>query len=88
MNKNKISYSPTITFGNILSIITMLGTLVGLYITHDTRITRLEVESKNRDAQDARIAGIVDKCMDNQEATARVVAKMQVLWEERKGLKP
>lgn len=74
--KNRIEYQPTITFGNILSLIGMLGTLVGLYVTHERRLVVVETRM-------LPLLSTVEAIAESQKVTTRTLDKLVILNDER-----
>lgn len=71
-----VEYSPTITFGNILTIIGMLFTIIGCYVAHEKRIVVLET-------QVPAIAATVNKVAVSQELNTKSLERLVILSEER-----
>lgn len=69
-------YLNTITLGNILTIISMLGTIVGLYVAHDRRITVLESDRKYMSAT-------IQHLSTTQDDTSKKIERLLVLSERR-----
>ena len=72
----KPEYIPSITLGNILTIIVLLGSVVGIYVKHETRLTVLET-------QVPMISVTVNRILSNQEVSAPKLERLIILSEER-----
>lgn len=72
----KVEYLPTITLGNIVSILTMLGALAGLYLTHDRRITILE-------GSNSALVTAVTKVSTAQENSTRALDRLTYIIEDK-----
>jgi len=80
----KVEYKGTITLGNILTMVTMLGTLVSLYLAHDTRITRLEFNGQHQGEQITITLTMINRIVENQEQLTRSVDRLNYQLETRK----
>lgn len=87
-NGGRVQYKPTITFGNLLSMAMMMATLVGLYITHETRITRLESSMQHQIEQSSATLALVNKIADNQVISTRSTDRLAFILEEKFSKKP
>lgn len=73
----KVEYQPTITFGNILTMLGMMFTIVGCYIAHERRIVVLEY-------QVVPLAAVVNKISVTSENNTRALDRLTFMLESKK----
>ena len=81
-NPKKIRFTPEITLGNILQLLSIAAAVVGLWVNMDKRISAMEVRENYaiEERHDLKIS--INSLTENQAVMARTVDRISILFEQ------
>ncbi len=81
-NPKRIRFTPEITLGNLLQLLSIAAAVVGLWINMDKRISAMEVRENYaiEERHDLKIS--INSLTENQAVMARTLDRISILFEQ------
>jgi len=81
-NPKRIRFTPEITLGNVLQLLSIAAAVVGLWINMDKRISAMEVRENYaiEERHDLKIS--INSLTENQAVMARTLDRISILFEQ------
>jgi len=81
-NPKKIRFTPEITLGNILQLLSIAAAVVGLWINMDKRISAMEVRENYAMEERHDLKTSINTLTENQAVMARTVDRISILLDQ------
>ena len=81
-NPKKIRFTPEITLGNILQLLSIAAAVVGLWINMDKRISSMEVRENYAVEERHDLKTSINTLTENQAVMARTLDRISILFEQ------
>jgi len=81
-SQKRIRFTPEITLGNLLQLLSIAAAVVGLWINMDKRISAMEVRENYaiEERHDLKIS--INSLTENQAVMARTLDRISILFEQ------
>ena len=88
-NLKRIRFTPEITLGNLLQLLSIAAAVVGLWINMDKRISAMEVRENYAMEERHDLKASIATLTENQAVMARAVDRISILLDQHmKGIGP
>src|SRR5476651_37376 len=81
-NPKRIRFTPEITLGNILQLLSMAAAVVGLWVNMDKRISAMEVRENYAIEERHDLKTSIATMTENQTVMARTVDRISILLDQ------
>ncbi len=81
-NPKKIRFTPEITLGNILQLLSIAAAVVGLWVNMDKRISAMEVRENYAIEERHDLKASIATLTENQSVMARTVDRISILLDQ------
>ena len=81
-NPKKIRFTPEITLGNVLQLLSIAAAVVGLWINMDKRISAMEVRENYAMEERHDLKASISTLSENQAVMARTVDRISILLDQ------
>ena len=81
-NPKRIRFTPEITLGNLLQLLSIAAAVVGLWINMDKRISAMEVRENYAIEERHDLKKSLATLAENQAVLARTVDRISILFEQ------
>jgi len=81
-NPKKIRFTPEITLGNILQLLSIAAAVVGLWVNMDKRISAMEVRENYAMEERHDLKASISTLSENQAVMARTVDRISILLDQ------
>jgi len=81
-NPKKIRFTPEITLGNVLQLLSIAAAVVGLWINMDKRISAMEVRENYAVEERHDLKVSINSLTENQAVMARTLDRISILFEQ------
>ena len=81
-NPKRIRFTPEITLGNVLQLLSIAAAVVGLWINMDKRISAMEVRENYAIEERHDLKKSLATLAENQAVLARTVDRISILFEQ------
>ena len=81
-NPKKIRFTPEITLGNILQLLSIAAAVVGLWVNMDKRISAMEVRENYAVEERHDLKTSINTLTENQAVMARTLDRISILFEQ------
>ena len=81
-NPKKIRFTPEITLGNILQLLSIAAAVVGLWINMDKRISAMEVRENYAMEERHDLKTSINTLTENQAVMARTLDRISILLDQ------
>ena len=81
-NPKRIRFTPEITLGNLLQLLSIAAAVVGLWINMDKRISALEVRENYAVEERHDLKTSINTLTENQALMARTVDRISILLDQ------
>ena len=81
-NPKRIRFTPEITLGNILQLLSIAAAVVGLWVNMDKRISAMEVLENYAIEERHDLKASIATMTENQEVMARTVDRISILLDQ------
>ncbi|MDD5140518.1 MAG: hypothetical protein PHY43_09705 [Verrucomicrobiales bacterium] len=82
-NPKRIRFTPEITLGNVLQLLSIAAAVVGLWINMDKRISVMEVRENYAMEERHDLKASISTLSENQAVMARTVDRISILLDQR-----
>ena len=79
----RIRFTPEITLGNVLQLLSIAAAVVGLWINMDKRISSIEVRESYAIEERHDLKASINRLTENQALMARSLDRISILFEQR-----
>jgi hypothetical protein len=80
--KGRVRFSPEVTLGNVLQMLTLAAAVVGLWVNLDRRISAVELRETFAVEQRRDLKQSLATLADTQAVLARTVDRMSIVFEQ------
>ena len=81
-NPKRIRFTPEITLGNVLQLLSIAAAVVGLWINMDKRISAMEVRENYAMEERHDLKASIATMTENQAVMARTVDRISILLDQ------
>jgi hypothetical protein len=81
-NPKRIRFTPEITLGNILQLLSIAAAVVGLWVNMDKRISAMEVRENYAAEERHDLKASIATLSENQAVMARTVDRISILLDQ------
>ena len=81
-NPKRIRFTPEITLGNVLQLLSIAAAVVGLWINMDKRISAMEVRENYAIEERHDLKVSINSPTENQAVMARTLDRISILFEQ------
>ena len=81
-NPKRIRFTPEITLGNILQLLSIAAAVVGLWVNMDKRISAMEVRENYAMEERHDLKASISTLSENQAVMARTVDRISILLDQ------
>jgi len=81
-NPKRIRFTPEITLGNLLQLLSVAAAVVGLWINMDKRISALEVRENYAIEERHDLKTSINSLTENQAVMARTLDRISILLDQ------
>jgi len=81
-NPKRIRFTPEITLGNLLQLLSIAAAVVGLWINMDKRISAMEVRENYAVEERHDLKVSINSLTENQAVMARTLDRISILFEQ------
>ena len=81
-NPKRIRFTPEITLGNLLQLLSIAAAVVGLWINMDKRISAMEVRENYAMEERHDLKTSINTLTENQAVMARTVDRISILLDQ------
>jgi hypothetical protein len=81
-NPKRIRFTPEITLGNILQLLSIAAAVVGLWVNMDKRISAMEVRENYAIEERHDLKASIATMTENQAVMARTVDRISILLDQ------
>ena len=81
-NPKRIRFTPEVTLGNVLQLLSIAAAVVGLWINMDKRISAMEVRENYAVEERHDLKRTLETLSENQSVMARTVDRISILFEQ------
>ncbi len=81
-NPKKIRFTPEITLGNVLQLLSIAAAVVGLWINMDKRISAMEVRENYAIEERHDLKTSINSLTENQSLMARTLDRISILLDQ------
>ncbi len=81
-NPKRIRFTPEITLGNVLQLLSIAAAVVGLWINMDKRISAMEVRENYAVEERHDLKTSINTLTENQAVMARTLDRISILFEQ------
>jgi len=81
-NPRRIRFTPEITLGNILQLLSIAAAVVGLWVNMDKRISAMEVRENYAIEERHDLKASIATMTENQAVMARTVDRISILLDQ------
>ena len=81
-NPKRIRFTPEITLGNLLQLLSVAAAVVGLWINMDKRISALEVRENYAIEERHDLKTSINSLTENQSVMARTLDRISILLDQ------
>ena len=81
-NLKRIRFTPEITLGNLLQLLSIAAAVVGLWINMDKRISAMEVRENYAMEERHDLKASIATLSENQAVMARTLDRISILFEQ------
>ena len=81
-NPKRIRFTPEITLGNVLQLLSIAAAVVGLWINMDKRISAMEVRENYAIEERHDLKVSINSLTENQAVMARTLDRISILFEQ------
>ena len=81
-NPKRIRFTPEITLGNILQLLSIAAAVVGLWVNMDKRISAMEVRENYAIEERHDLKASIATLTENQAVMARTVDRISILLDQ------
>ena len=82
-NPKKIRFTPEITLGNVLQLLSIAAAGIGMWINMDKRISAMEVRESYAMEERHDLKTSINTLTENQAVLTRTVDRVSILFEQR-----
>ena len=79
----RIRFTPEITLGNVLQLLSLAGAVVGLWMNMDKRISAVELRESYAIEEQHDLKKSVATLVESQAVLARAVDRVSILFEQQ-----
>ena len=83
-NPKRIRFTPEITLGNLLQLLSIAAAVVGLWINMDKRISTMEVRESYAMEERHDLKVSINSLTENQAVMARTLERISILFEQNR----
>ena len=80
--QKRIRFTPEITLGNVLQLLSIAAAVVGLWINMDKRISSIEVRENYAVEERHDLKVSINSLTENQAVMARTLDRISILFEQ------
>ena len=81
-NPKRIRFTPEITLGNLLQLLSIAAAVVGLWINMDKRISAMEVRENYAIEERHDLKASINSLTENQSLMARTLDRISILLDQ------
>ena len=81
-NPKRIRFTPEITLGNILQLLSIAAAVVGLWVNMDKRISAMEVRENYAIEERHDLKSSINSLTENQSLMARTLDRISILLDQ------
>ncbi len=82
--QKRIRFTPEITLGNLLQLLSIAAAVVGLWINMDKRISTMEVRESYAMEERHDLKVSINSLTENQAVMARTLERISILFEQNR----
>ena len=82
--RKRIRFTPEITLGNLLQLLSIAAAVVGLWINMDKRISTMEVRESYAMEERHDLKVSINSLTENQAVMARTLERISILFEQNR----
>ena len=79
----RIRFTPEITLGNVLQLLSIAAAVIGLWVNMDKRISAIEVRESYAVEERHDLKASINSLTENQAVMARTLDRISILFEQR-----
>jgi hypothetical protein len=81
-NPKKIRFTPEITLGNVLQLLSIAAAVIGMWVNMDKRISAMEVRENYAIEERHDLKTSINTLTENQAVMARTVDRISILLDQ------
>jgi hypothetical protein len=81
-NPKKIRFTPEITLGNVLQLLSIAAAVIGMWVNMDKRISAMEVRENYAVEERHDLKTSINTLTENQAVMARTVDRISILLDQ------
>ena len=82
-NPKRIRFTPEITLGNVLQLLSIAAAVIGMWVNMDKRISAMEVRENYAVEERHDLKTSINTLTENQAVMARTVDRISILLDQR-----